>query len=118
MIIVFWIALSAIVGVAANTRGRVGWQWGVLALFITPLLAGLLLFALPRLDPIAAQAQRATPLRRYEQQQGPQQPDSVIKFILFAVLLAFLSFCFVIGFVKSPRTAELKPSAVYIVPRP
>lgn len=41
-----WLALSAIVGVAANTRGRAGLGWFVLAILISPLLAGLLVLAL------------------------------------------------------------------------
>jgi len=46
----FWIGCAVIVGVAANTRGRAGFGWFLLAVVISPLLAGLLLLALPRLD--------------------------------------------------------------------
>ena len=46
----FWIALSSVVGVAASSRGRDGGGWFVLALVISPLIAGLLVVALPRLD--------------------------------------------------------------------
>jgi len=43
----FWLVLSVIVGVAADTRGRsfVGWFFG--ALVFSPLLAVLLLLAVP-----------------------------------------------------------------------
>jgi hypothetical protein len=51
MIILFWIGFAVVVGVGANTRGRNGPGWGLLAVLISPLLAGLLLLALPRLDP-------------------------------------------------------------------
>jgi len=51
MIFLLWIGLAIIVGVGANTRGRNGLGWGLLAGLISPLLAGLLLLALPRLDP-------------------------------------------------------------------
>jgi hypothetical protein len=44
----FWIAFAIIVGVAANTRGRNGGGWFILALAISPLIAGLLVLALPR----------------------------------------------------------------------
>jgi hypothetical protein len=44
----FWIVLAIIVGVAANTRGRNGFGWFLLAVVISPLFAGLLLLALPR----------------------------------------------------------------------
>ena len=51
MIILFWIGFAVVVGIAANNRGRNGAGWGLLALVISPLLAGLLLLALPRLGP-------------------------------------------------------------------
>jgi hypothetical protein len=44
----FWLMLCIIVGVAANTRGRVAVGWFLLAVVISPLLAGLLLLALPK----------------------------------------------------------------------
>jgi hypothetical protein len=48
VIVVFtWIFLAIIVGVAANTRGRNPAGWAVLAFVVSPLLAGLLLLALP-----------------------------------------------------------------------
>lgn len=48
MIFLFWIGFAIIVGVAANNRGRNGIGWCLLAVVISPLLAGLLLFAMPR----------------------------------------------------------------------
>lgn len=50
VLIFIWLALAVIVGVAANTKGRSGAVWVLLALVISPLIAGLLLLALPRLD--------------------------------------------------------------------
>ena len=44
----FWFGFSIVVGVAANTRGRTGFGWFLLAIVISPLLAGLLVLALPR----------------------------------------------------------------------
>jgi hypothetical protein len=52
VLLFFWIGFAVIVGVAANSRGRNGIYWGLLAMLISPLLAGPLLFALPRLDPL------------------------------------------------------------------
>ena len=49
-IVFFWIAFAIIVGVAANTRGRNGVGWFILAIVISPLIAGLLVLALPRLE--------------------------------------------------------------------
>jgi hypothetical protein len=46
-IFLFWIGFAVVVGVAANTRGRSGLGWFFLALLFSPLLAGLLLLALP-----------------------------------------------------------------------
>lgn len=45
-----WLALAVIVGIAANTRGRSGPGWFLLAVIISPLIAGLLVLALPRFD--------------------------------------------------------------------
>jgi hypothetical protein len=47
VILFFWVGLSAVVSVAANTRGRDAAGWFFLALLISPLLAGLLVLALP-----------------------------------------------------------------------
>jgi len=43
-----WIIFSIVVGVAANSRGRSGFGWFLLALVTSPLIAGLLVVALPR----------------------------------------------------------------------
>ena len=48
MIVFFWFAFSLVVAVGANTRGRHGGGWFLLSLVISPLIAGLLLLALPR----------------------------------------------------------------------
>jgi hypothetical protein len=44
----FWIAFSVVVGVAANARGRDGVGWFLLALFISPLIALLLVLVMQR----------------------------------------------------------------------
>ncbi len=49
-ILLLWLGLAMIVGVAANTRGRSGIGWFFLSIVISPLLAGLLVLALPRLS--------------------------------------------------------------------
>jgi hypothetical protein len=46
--LLLWIALCIVVGVAANARGRSGGGWFFLALIVSPLIAGLLVLALPR----------------------------------------------------------------------
>lgn len=45
--LLFWLALSGIVGVAANTRGRNPIGWFFLSVLFSPILAGLLVLALP-----------------------------------------------------------------------
>src|SRR5712672_3632217 len=51
MIAIFfwWIGLSIVVAVAANTRGRSPIAWFIDAIIFSPLLSGLLLLALPNL---------------------------------------------------------------------
>lgn len=44
-----WVGSAIIVGVAGASRGRSGFGWFLLACIISPLLAGLLVLALPRL---------------------------------------------------------------------
>ena len=45
----WWIGLSIVVAVAANTRGRSPIAWFIYAIIFSPLLSGLLLLALPNL---------------------------------------------------------------------
>jgi hypothetical protein len=49
MIAIFfwWIGLSIVVAVAADTRGRSPIAWFIYAIIFSPLLSGLLLLALP-----------------------------------------------------------------------
>jgi len=44
-ILLFWVGLAVVVAIAANTRGRNPGAWFVLAVVVSPLLAGLLLLA-------------------------------------------------------------------------
>lgn len=44
--LLFWLGFSVIVGVAAGKRDRSSFGWFILALVISPLLAGLLVLAL------------------------------------------------------------------------
>lgn len=47
-VLLFWLGLSFVVAVAANTRGRLGVAWFIVSLIVSPLIAGLLVLALPR----------------------------------------------------------------------
>ena len=54
-IIVIWLLLCVVVAVAAGSRGRNGLGWFLLAFFLSPLIAGFLIIALPsRRAPVAA----------------------------------------------------------------
>jgi hypothetical protein len=44
-----WLVFSIIVAVAANTRGRNAGGWFFLAIVTSPIIAGLLVWALPSL---------------------------------------------------------------------
>ena len=46
----WWIGLSIVVAVAANTRGRSPIAWFIYAIIFSPLLSGLLLLAQPNLS--------------------------------------------------------------------
>jgi len=48
-IVIGWLMFAIIVGVSANSRGRSGFGWFVLAMVISPLIAILFLLALPNL---------------------------------------------------------------------
>lgn len=50
-VVLAWVVFSIIVGVGANTRGRSFGGWFLLALVTSPLIAGLLLLAMPRIGP-------------------------------------------------------------------
>jgi hypothetical protein len=42
----FWFALAVVVGIAASSRGRSGFGWFLLAVVISPLIAGILVLVL------------------------------------------------------------------------
>lgn len=46
-LVVLWLALSAIVAILAANRGRSGIGWLLLAVIVSPLIAGLLVLVLP-----------------------------------------------------------------------
>jgi hypothetical protein len=58
MVLFIWLGLAVVIGVAAGARGRSGFGWFLLAVLISPLLAGLLLIATPNKARVAADAAR------------------------------------------------------------
>ena len=71
-IVLFWLVLAIIVGVAANTRGRSGFGWFLLAAIISPLIAGLLLLALPRISGVAPKSEDSDRLCRTQSRTHSQ----------------------------------------------
>jgi hypothetical protein len=60
-VIFLWIGLAFFIGYAASERGRNGLGWWVLAIAISPLLAGLFLFASRNLaltEPVEGESRR------------------------------------------------------------
>ena len=49
LILILWLAFAVLVGTAANARGRSGLGWLVLAVLLSPLVAGVILALLPDL---------------------------------------------------------------------
>lgn len=47
-IFLVWVVFAVIVAIAASGRGRSGFGWFLLAVFISPLLAFILLLVLPK----------------------------------------------------------------------
>jgi hypothetical protein len=67
--ILAWLIFSIIVGVAAERRGRSGIGWIFLALFLSPLIAAIVLALLP--DPRYQRAMRR--LAAYERGDPPSE---------------------------------------------
>lgn len=86
-IIFVYVALTIIVGVAANSRGRSGIGWFLLALLISPLIAGLLVLALRRIDRDVIASEKRDRLLANSTELlpvpsgpgGPFEPDGVIR---------------------------------------
>jgi phosphotransferase system glucose/maltose/N-acetylglucosamine-specific IIC component len=49
LILFLWLGIAVVIGVGAKGRGRSGLGWFLLAVFLSPLIAGLLLVVLPDL---------------------------------------------------------------------
>ena len=69
---IVWVALAIVVGAVANSRGRSGGRWFLLSLPVSPLIAGLLVFALPNL-----RRQRLHRIEPRESQKCPYCAESI-----------------------------------------
>lgn len=50
--VMIWLILAIVIGAAASARGRSGGGWFLLALILSPLIAGLALLLFPSQKPI------------------------------------------------------------------
>jgi hypothetical protein len=48
-VLFIWLIISVVVGVAANSRGRSGFGWFLISVFLSPILALLFLLVFPPL---------------------------------------------------------------------
>jgi hypothetical protein len=49
ILVILWLVLPAVIGAVAGARGRSGFGWFLLAVLVSPLIAGLILAVLPDL---------------------------------------------------------------------
>jgi hypothetical protein len=110
MFIFFWIGFSVIVAVAANTRGRSAVGWFILAILISPLLAGLLVLAsknntvlVERFDETGASYM----IREKIRTRTPEQ-DRERTFIIRALVI-IVGALFLFGYFASPMMEVLVP---------
>ena len=47
-LVYLYFLLAILIGIIASARGRAWWRWFLISLFITPVIAGLLVLVLPR----------------------------------------------------------------------
>jgi hypothetical protein len=65
-ILLLWFVVAVCVGIVAGGRGRSGFGWFLLAAFVSPLIAGIALVALPNVRRDREQAEAAE--RRHREQ--------------------------------------------------
>jgi len=61
LVVLLWLGIAVVIGVGAKGRGRSGFGWFLLAIFLSPLVAGLLLVVLPDLRLRELLSRRASP---------------------------------------------------------
>jgi hypothetical protein len=96
LIIFGWLMFTIIVAVAANTRGRNALGWGILAVLFSPLIAGLLLLALPNLRMEALLSGGSTssfgPLRTQEWHDQRQRRRNITRAVVLTLIAVVMIF--------------------------
>lgn len=85
-ILVLWLALCFLVGLAANMRGRDGIGWFAVAIVISPFVAGALVFMLQRKPlPFSDEIARSQPANDSPPLTSTFKPDGVYAGVTYAV---------------------------------
>jgi len=102
MIVFFYLGFACACGVLANTRGRNGFGWLVLAILISPILAAAFLLALPKREGVVAPT--PTPVTA----SGPITPRTMG--ILRTLAVAIIGLVVVVAIVTVTRSASVVPT--------
>src|SRR4029453_8586430 len=117
MIAIFfwWIGLSIVVAVAANTRGRSPIAWFIYAIIFSPLLSGLLLLALPNLSKsfAAGRMYLEGELREFEERRRRRaivaRIAAVVVVLMGIVAWMMLAWCYFFEALR-PRRGAVRPT--------
>ncbi|SRR6266567_511939 len=108
IIALVWIVFAILIAAAANSRGRSGFGWFLLAVVISPLLAGLFLLLLPNLttqallEEIAAAQGSPTAMARIEQRAEASRTRRIAIPILALLAVAYATYALLGPTVHSP----------------
>jgi hypothetical protein len=85
-----WLGLSIVVAVGANTRGRNPSAWFFYAVFLSPLIAGLLLLALPNLSSGVGRIYLEGELEEIRRRRAIAARIVAALFVILLIAIAFL----------------------------
>lgn len=112
-LIYLYFLLAILIGIIATTRGRSWWRWFLISLFITPLIAGLLIMVLPSEHAVYA---------LFDYQPEPRYADCLLRIIRLSNhserLRPYDVFIdgALIGTISRNRVADFRvPSGTYVI---
>jgi len=79
-----WLPLAAVVGFVAHKRGRFGFAWFLVSVFVYPVIPGLIVLALPRAKQAEAQSAK-------DDDQEEAKASAMLRLIFIAVAVAMLA---------------------------